>query len=98
MLPALPLALALAPPLALPLDKLWVALAMRQTDSNVQGSTDRSVQTRTAALQRIVLFDQKPSVVSAPPAHLRIERRAESRCSRAPEHTAPCRKSLLART
>jgi hypothetical protein len=36
------------------------------------------------------------SVVSAPPAHLRTLRRAESRCSRASAHTAPCRESLLA--
>jgi hypothetical protein len=26
---------------------------------------------RTAARERVVLFDKKPSVVSAPPAHLR---------------------------
>lgn len=51
---------------------------------------------RTAPLQRLVLFDRTPSLAYAPPAHLRTLRRAESRCSRAPEYTAPCRESLLA--
>ena len=51
---------------------------------------------RTAPLQRLVLFDRTPSLAYAPPAHLCTLRRAESRCSRAPEYTAPCRESLLA--
>ncbi len=52
----------------------------RERQSNAEGSTDRTVRLRTAALQRLLLFDKKPSAVSAPPAHLSTLRRAESRC------------------
>jgi hypothetical protein len=70
------------------------------SDSGTQPTKGTTlVEGLTAFFSLIIVIldhDQKPSVVSAPPAHLRTLRRAESRCSRAPETL--WRKSWTART